>query len=119
MHMQWQPSSRAVTVETLDRELSGNRFSILHFWASWNNVDKLMDADLRAIRPDICQEIAFLSMNTDREDAWDFIRSCRIMNLPALGFFKGPAHVDTLSGRRDPDALIRKIQEWSNEDTSN
>ncbi|EMI16496.1 hypothetical protein RMSM_06590 [Rhodopirellula maiorica SM1] len=35
-----------MTMGTLDHELSGNRLSIVHFWATWNNVDKLMDAEV-------------------------------------------------------------------------
>ncbi|WP_040769345.1 thioredoxin family protein, partial [Novipirellula maiorica] len=97
---------------TLDRELAGDRLSIVHFWATWNNVDRLMDAELHALRPQFDDVVNFLSLDTDCTDAWDFIRSCRILNLPALGFFKGRLNVDTLIGLRDRDVLTQTIRRW-------
>ncbi|WP_197172157.1 thioredoxin family protein [Novipirellula aureliae] len=106
-------------METLDHELSGNHLSVVHFWATWNNIDKAMDADLAAIRVGFDQEITFLCMDTDRKEAWDFIRACRVLNLPALGFFRGRSHVDTLVGLRERDVLTRKFRDWINQQKMN
>ncbi|MDM4019515.1 thioredoxin family protein [Roseiconus lacunae] len=97
---------------TLDRELSGDRLSIVHFWATWNNVDKLMDVELHALRPDFYDVVNFLSMDTDDSDAWDFIQSCQVLNLPALGFFKGQSHLDTLIGLGERHVLAQAIRQW-------
>ncbi|SMP79139.1 Thioredoxin [Neorhodopirellula lusitana] len=99
-------------METLEHELSGNHLSVVHFWATWNNVDKAMDAVLAAVRAEFDQEITFLCMDTDRREFWDFIRACRVLNLPALGFFRGCSHIDTLVGLQERDVLTRKFRDW-------
>ncbi len=111
----WQPSSQPIDSESLDRELATNDFTVIHFWASWNNIDKLMDVEIQKLQSVFKGRIRFRSLDTAQSEVLDFCKSCRVLNLPALGLFRGCKHVDTLNGLRKRGELLKFLERWVGE----
>lgn len=110
----WRPS--AVPLRSVDDEFDG--LVVVHFWASWNRVDRDMDKTLCLLehsQENSC--VAFRSCCTDDEANWPLCQDCQVGNLPALAAFVKGKRIATLIGLRPFQELQGKIDEWRKQAT--
>ena len=108
----WTPKTPLIAAPTLSSELPAIPLAVVHFWAAWNNVDRQMDELIQAVRPRFQDRIAFFALETDAKSAHDLCRECKVINLPALVFFRDGKRIETLIGLRPEAELVETINRW-------
>lgn len=103
----WSPASPEFAIS----DLSLPRL-VIHFWASWNAVDRTMDTTLVQLIPQFKDDIEFRSVDVDRTGFREMCVDAGILNVPALGFYQSGNHMQTLIGLRLPNDLKTIIQSW-------
>ncbi len=106
---QWRPSLPAFDAEAdADHDLL-----LIHFWASWNEHDRQMDARLLAVRERLGDEsIVFRSCDTDDRKNWRIVQHCGVVSLPTLvAIVCGDVH-ELVVGVREENALVVFIAKW-------
>lgn len=101
----WRPSSAPVSAAELSAVLTGNPVVIIHFWATWNGVDRQFDPKLAIVRAEFEGRIVFRSVDVDDPDLMSFCRESEVVNVPALGCFVGGKRVKTIIGSIPADKL--------------
>jgi len=72
--------------------------AVIHFWASWNRSDDEMKARLKQIGASFSDQVAMGSVDTDQEEMWDLVKKLKVLNLPALVYYKNGEHIETTIG---------------------
>jgi len=78
---------------------------IIHFWATWNGVDRQFDSKLAIVRAEFEGRIVFRSVDVDDPDLMSFCRESEVVNVPALGCFVSGQRVKTIIGSIPADKL--------------
>lgn len=114
----WSPSTQPVTGATFAEVLASYPVVVVHFWAVWNQPDRVMDALLQQLRPEFANRIEFRSCDIDDLDAVPIISRARVLNIPTLACFIRGRHHETRVGLRPEQDLRTKLTAWSEPDAS-
>ena len=85
---------------------------VIHFWASWNMVDRPMDSNLESAASSFDGIVDFRSLNIDLPRHRDFCLASNVANIPALGFYVAGIHDSTLIGLREPNTIVEIVSNW-------
>jgi len=102
----WRPSGAPYSLTAPDR------FAVVHFWASWNGIDRAMDSALRSLAFLFDEGFALRSSDFDREENLPLVRKAHVVNLPAIAFVVEGEPQETVIGLRSVDELRSRIEEW-------
>src|SRR5262249_22305232 len=72
--------------------------AVIHFWASWNRYDDEMKARLNQIDATFSDQIAVGYVDIDQEQMWELAKELKVLNLPALAYYKNGEHIETTIG---------------------
>jgi thioredoxin 1 len=82
---------------------------LVHFWAPWCGVCRLIEPSLAKLRSDWDEQIKLVSINADEN--LKLASSYRIKTLPTVLLFKGGHLLHRLDSYQDRDALKAVLQE--------
>lgn len=101
----WRPNPTPVTAAELAAVLTSNAVVVIHFWATWNGVDREFDPKLARVRAEFEGRIEFRSADVDDPDLLSFCQESEVLNVPALGCFVGGRRIKTIIGSVSDDNL--------------
>jgi hypothetical protein len=111
-HPAWLPTLPPADASTLPAILDKQPIVVLHCWAEWNRVDRLMDTLLQEIIAPFADRVAFYSFDTTPQEGWPFLIEWQALNLPALVCFVDGHHHETQIGLLPKPEMEAKLQEW-------
>jgi thioredoxin-like negative regulator of GroEL len=96
----------ALTDVTFSDFVRENRLAVIHFWAVWNGYDAQMTEFLQRVIPTETRgAIAVGTLDTDRPEHWPICRELKVLNLPALAFYRDGSLIQTLVGFNEPNIM--------------
>jgi thioredoxin-like negative regulator of GroEL len=107
----WQPSSPAVQADGFEDLIAGPPV-IVHFWAPWNPYDKLLDANLLAVRKKF-PKLRNFSANPDDTAFNSIVETYHVAALPALVGFANGRPRGRFHGVETPKAVEAFLAEMS------
>ncbi|MEM6506153.1 MAG: hypothetical protein AAF711_11970 [Planctomycetota bacterium] len=112
----WKPSSRPITyAEWLESGLSIKQL-VIHFWAEWNSVDRLVDIEVIKAQENIDLDIEYRSFDIQEKIAWPWLRDNeRYGYVPCIVGFKYGEEIGHLIGRRFAQEYESVIKSWFSE----
>jgi thiol-disulfide isomerase/thioredoxin len=102
------------TIEEFESLTKSKGVVLVHFWASWNKYDEILAEILRKLELNFGKSVKFCSLDTDQQHLLEFIKSLRIINLPALGYYKNGNKIALEIGMRTEEELQTKIEQFLN-----
>ncbi|MCK6479802.1 MAG: hypothetical protein L6R43_06550 [Planctomycetes bacterium] len=116
----WRPSATALSAESVQETLCAHRTVAILFWATWNEgLDRALEASLKPLFREFGDRITFRSVDFDDRRIWPFVQSSGVVNLPAIGFWKGGTLERVVIGVRSPAAwrdtfvdVLRSPRQW-------
>jgi thiol-disulfide isomerase/thioredoxin len=97
--------------ETFLEFLIGHRFVVIHFWAPWNERDRLMERLLASLALDKASQVAFASLNIDLPEHIELARQHKVFDVPLLAFYRDGLLVRTTTGMHTRGALTKHLRE--------
>jgi thioredoxin-like negative regulator of GroEL len=98
----------ALADTSFNQFVTGHRFVIVHFWASWNRHDDQMRAFLELELPEnVRNQIAIGTLDVDPPEHHGLCLSHNVRNLPFLAFYRDGVLFGTLTGMQKQEALHR------------
>lgn len=85
--------------------------TVIHFWAEWNNYDTILKKILKELAIEFEEKVKFCSLNIDKEQFGDFLRSLPLLNIPTLAYFKNGNKIAFEVGLRKKEELQDKIKQ--------
>src|SRR6516162_3822947 len=83
----WKPSTPAVDVSSFEQSLTEHPAVAVHFWATWNGHDQVLDRSIQAIVAQFSGRLAFMSCDADSRENESLRGQCKIAMVPALAVF--------------------------------
>ena len=106
----WKPSTPPIASEELSELVSQHSAIAVHFWASWNGIDVLMDESVRAVIGQFEGRVYFTSCEIDLPENRELCDRCRFENIPAMGLFVGNQVSRPIIGLHSAEQLTREIE---------
>ena len=97
--------------ETFLEFLVSNRFVVVHFWAPWNERDRLMERLLASLASDKASQVAFASLNIDMPEHIELARQHKVFDVPLLAFYRDGLLIRTTTGMHTRGVLARHLRE--------
>jgi thioredoxin 1 len=119
-HMSWlgriftpeeQIMPNPLNQETFLEFLVSNRFVVIHFWAPWNERDRLMERLLTSLASDKASQVAFASLNIDLPEHIELARQHKVFDVPLLAFYRDGLLIRTTTGMHTRGGLTRHLRE--------
>ena len=105
-----------VTHETFGEFVRTHRFAVIHFWASWNGIDKMMSRLLESEIPvELREQVSFASFDIDPAAHHELCRQHQVLNVPFLAFYRDGVQVRTVTGMRKPEVISDYLRELVHE----
>ena len=116
-HFMSAPSSQLTQVpsETFWQFVQSNRLAIVHFWASWNGDDFLMQRVLEGIPKIVLKEAAIGQLDVDPPAHQGLCRAHNVLNVPFLAFYRSGRLVRTFTGRPASQVITQRVKEFVDE----
>jgi thioredoxin-like negative regulator of GroEL len=83
----WRPSTPPINPEAFEQLLKEHAAIAIHFWASWNGCDPVLDQSIQSIASEFAGRMSFYSCDVDREENADLCKRCRVVTIPWLAVF--------------------------------
>lgn len=99
-----------VSLETYSDFIKSKPVAVIHFWAAWNRYDEEMKDRLKQVGASFTDQIAIGSIDTDRQEMWELTKELKVMNLPALAYYKNGHHIETAIGLRPKEQIEVKLK---------
>jgi thiol-disulfide isomerase/thioredoxin len=106
----WKPSTPAVPGGKIASLTQRHPAVAVHFWASWNALDKSMDESVQAIANLFEGRVHFASCNIDLPENLDLCRRSGFANIPAISVFVGDYVSKPIVGCCSPAELTIEIK---------
>ena len=101
-----------LTHETFAEFVRVHRFVVIHFWASWNGVDHMMQRLLETQIPgDVREQVVFASLDVEPPAQQEIARQHEVLNLPFLAFYRDGSLVRSVTGMREPEVITDYLRE--------
>ena len=97
--------------ETFLEFLVSHRFVVVHFWAPWNERDRLMERLLASLASDKASQISFASLNIDLPEHIELARQHKVFDVPLLAFYRNGLLIRTTTGMHTRGVLTRHLRE--------
>ena len=97
--------------ETFLEFLIGHRFVVVHFWAPWNERDRLMERMLASLASDKASQVAFASLNIDLPEHIELARQHKVFDVPLLAFYRDGLLIRTTTGMYSRGVLAKHLRE--------
>ena len=109
--MAWELENPKLTADNFWAEVAAHPIVVVHFWATWNQSDRMMDGVTQNVRPEF-EAISFFAFDSGPEESWDILHHLGIYSLPTLiCFLNGQEHARSV-GYLNPKLLRAKLREW-------
>jgi thioredoxin 1 len=99
-----------VSLKTYSEFVKSRPVAVIHFWAAWNGIDEEMKSRLKQIADSFIDQIAIGSIDTDREEIWALTKELKVLNLPALAYYKNGQHIETAIGLYPTEYIEGKLK---------
>ena len=108
-----------VDITEIERRIAASENVLVRCTAAWNSrLDNELERWLAEISIDGAP-IQTLRLDVDDSRAWEALLSWRVLNIPALVFFRGGNRVETIIGTRPAPELELLFRRWfSGEDAT-
>jgi thioredoxin-like negative regulator of GroEL len=73
-------------------------FALIHFWAEWKAYDFQMIEKLKVIESSYSGKVCFGSIDIDLQNMRQICLDVKIINVPALGYYKVGKYIETVIG---------------------
>lgn len=119
-HMSWlgrifmpeeQIMPNPLSQETFLEFLVNHRFVVVHFWAPWNERDRLMERMLASLAADKASQVAFASLNIDLPEHIELARQHKVFDVPLLAFYRDGLLIRTTTGMHTRGVLTKHLRE--------
>jgi thioredoxin 1 len=100
----------SVSLESYSAFIKSRPVAVIHFWAVWNEYDEEMKPRLKQIAASFKEPIAIGSINTDLEEMWGLTKELKVLNLPALAYYKNGQHIETEIGLYSKEYIDIKLK---------
>ena len=97
--------------ETFLEFLISHRFVVVHFWAPWNERDRLMERMLASLASDKASQVAFASLNIDLPEHIELARQHKVFDVPLLAFYRDGLLIRTTTGMYSSGVLAKHLRE--------
>src|SRR6185369_7778059 len=71
---------------------------LVHFWAEWNAYDYQMKNTLKEIESSYLGKVCFGTVDVDIEEMVPLCQELKLVNVPALAYYKDKKHIETIIG---------------------
>jgi thioredoxin-like negative regulator of GroEL len=85
---------------------------VVHFWASWNGVDRRYNPELAPVQERFGGRVVFRSADVDDPAHAPLIEQCRLVNEPTVAGLVAGECVGTVIGLRTAAELMAWVGEW-------
>ena len=106
----WKPSTPDVGEKPLEIPRGDFSALVIHFWASWNGVDPLMDDCVQQVADRFSSRVKFASADVDSERGTGLVQQFGVATVPSLLILKSDAKPRMIVGYRDPEKLAADIE---------
>ncbi len=106
----WSPSTPDVLGPFIDDVMRQYPTIAIHFWASWNGADPLMDRNIRAVQDGFAGRVHFASCNVDNEVNGELLRRLGVVTIPTLGVLVSGTPRRSIVGCVPPYLLAAEIE---------
>ena len=106
-----QKMPNPLTPVNFDEFVLSHRFAVVHFWAPWNDNDRLMNQLLSFQVPGKWRrQVAFASVNIDLPEHVELIRRHKVFDVPFLTFYRDGWLIQTSLGMHGPAIITKYLQ---------
>jgi hypothetical protein len=106
------PDQIPLTNDTFSEFVREHRFVVIHFWASWNGSDHMMQRLLDSELPGEFRDVVtFASFDIDPRAHQVLCRQHNVLNVPFLAFYRDGALVRAVTGMRTPEVISEYVRE--------
>ena len=106
----WRPSTQPIMSGAFEQLLHEHSGIAIHFWASWNGCDPVLDQSIQAIASEFTGRLSFYSCDVDREENVGLARRCRVANIPFLAVFVRGKERRPIIGTRSASELKNELE---------
>lgn len=99
-----------VSLETYSDFIKSKPVVVIHLWAEWNRYDEEMKSRLKQIAATFTEQVALGAIDTDQQEMWGVIKELKVLNLPALAYYKNGQHIETVIGMRPKEQIEAKLK---------
>jgi thioredoxin-like negative regulator of GroEL len=96
--------------EAFEQLLKEHAAIAIHFWASWNGCDPVLDQSIQSIASEFAGRMSFYSCDVDREENADLCKRCRVVTIPWLAVFVSGTERRRIVGTRSPVELKNELE---------
>jgi thioredoxin-like negative regulator of GroEL len=93
-------------------EWQSARRTVIHFWATWNAMDRPFAERLHKVSHIYCNDFKMLTCEFDPEENWELLRRARVRGVPSLALFRYGDHLQTVTGLGKHDYLPDTFAKW-------
>ena len=106
------PQQTPLTSDTFSEFVGRHRILVIHFWAAWNGIDRLMQRLLESQIPDDLREsVTFARFDIDPSAHLEICRQHNVLNVPFLAFYRDGSLVRSVTGMRTPEVITEYLRE--------
>lgn len=109
MQAQWQPSYPEATAASFPTLIEKGEPFAIHFWATWDRIDRDMDKAIQSIAPRLKGWVNFYAADIDRSENVDWCRSLNIVSIPCLLVFVNGLRTRHIIGLGDEKRLMQEV----------
>ncbi len=106
------PHQTLLTSDTFSEFIHEHRFVVIHFWASWNGDDHMMQRLLDSQLPEELRElVTFASFEIDPPAHHELCMQHDVLNVPFLAFYRDGSLIRTVTGLRASEVIADHVKE--------
>ena len=107
-----QKMPNPLSTRNFDEFVLRHPLAVVHFWAPWNEADRLMNQLLQFQLPEkLRRQVAFASVNIDLVEHLELIRQHKVFDVPFLVFYRDGLAVQNSMGLHGPGVITKHLQE--------
>jgi thioredoxin-like negative regulator of GroEL len=113
----WEVSN--LDFEAYEDFIRSKHIVVIHFWAAWNPIDQEQREYLSRIDPNDAYDVKFGAVDIDDAKFWDLAKALKVLNVPALIFYKNGSHIETVIGLCSKERVEAKLNQLLKQEASN
>ena len=106
----WKPSTTDIGEQSLEVLCEEYPVVAIHFWASWNGVDPVMDRGIQQIAERFAKRVRFFSVDADTERGVELAQLFGVVTVPSLVVLRSGAKPRMIVGCYDAEKLAAKVE---------
>jgi thioredoxin 1 len=104
-------------VEEYEDFIKSKLITVIHFWAEWNLYDIDQRENLSCVDPNYAYDVRFGAIDVDDSKFWDLAKALKVLNVPALVYYKDGKYVETVIGRCSKERIEAKLNKLLKQET--